>query len=142
MLKKNLIQKIIANTLVSLYSFVITIVFSISCSNVKNIDNSLIIGNPDYINNNFISADDFFPQLYSEDYYNYVEFDNLANPYIGDKFIMRVINDVVTRVSSSAGEIKFYVDILSKQTVDFHFSWKYGDIFLSKIYSFSIKNNI
>ncbi|WP_406602262.1 MHO_1590 family protein [Metamycoplasma sualvi] len=138
-IKRIIIKKRVINLLVAIYSFVIVVVSSVSCSNVNDINNLPIIGDSNY-EDNFIGANDFFPQLYSEDYYDYVEFDDKSKPVIGDKFIMKVINDVITRVSSSSGLIEFYVDILSNQMIDFHFRWTYGDIFLSKIYSFNITN--
>ena len=125
--------------LVAVYSFVIVVVSSVSCSSVDNTSNLPIIGDSNY-EDNFIGANDFFPQLYSEDYYDYVEFDNKSKPVIGDKFIMKVINDVITSVASSSGLREFYVDSVSNQVIDFHFRWTYGDIFLSKIYSFNITN--
>ncbi len=134
-----IIKKRIINLLVAFYSFIIVVIASVSCSNVSDINNLPVISDSNY-DENFISADDFFPKLYSEDYYDYVEFDNKSKPIIGDKFIMKVINDVITRVSSSSGSIEFYVDILSNQMVDFHFRWSYGNIFFSKIYSFNITN--
>lgn len=115
-----IIKKRIINLLVAFYSFIIVVITSVSCSNVSDINNLPVISDSNY-DENFISADDFFPKLYSEDYYDYVEFDNKSKPIIGDKFIMKVINDVITRVSSSSGSIEFYVDILSNQMVDFHF---------------------
>lgn len=124
-----------------IHSFLLIVISSVSCSNVNNVNNLPIINDSDY-EDNFIGANDFFPQLFSKDYYNYVEFDNKSKPIIGDQFIMKVINDVITRVSSSSGSIEFYVDILSKQMVDFHFRWTYGNIFLSKIYSFNITNEL
>ncbi len=136
-----IIKKRIINLLVVFYSFIIVVIASVSCSNVSDINNLPIISDSNY-DENFISADDFFPKLYSEDYYDYVEFDNKSKPIIGDKFIMKVINDVITRVSSSSGSIEFYVDILSNQMVDFHFRWLYGNIFFSKIYSFNITNSL
>lgn len=87
-----------------------------------------------------IMADDFFPQLYVDDYYSYVEFDNQAKPIIGDKFIMKVINDVIERVSSTKGEIKFSVNIFTNQMVDFNFEWKYLIYKLYKTYSFDINS--
>lgn len=136
-----IIKKRIINLLVAFYSFIIVVIASVSCSNVSDINNPPVISDSNY-DENFISADDFFPKLYSEDYYDYVEFDNKSKPIIGDKFIMKVINDVITRVSSSSGSIEFYVDILSNQMVDFHFCWLYGNIFFSKIYSFNITNSL
>lgn len=87
-----------------------------------------------------IMADDYFPQLYANDYYAYVEFDNHANPIIGDKFIMKVINDVIERVSSTKGETKFSVNIFTNQMVDFNFEWKYLNYKLYKTYSFHINS--
>lgn len=85
-------------------------------------------------------ADDFFPKLYTEDYYPYVDFDQKAKPIISDRFIMKVIDDVVRRVSSSKGNIRFSVNKFSDQTIDFNFEWIYGNTKLYKTYSFNISS--
>ena len=108
-----------------------------SCSSVKNStsDNEINDSTPDKVTD----ANDFFPDLYVDDYYDYVEFDNDANPVIGDKFIMKVIEDVVSRVSSSTGEIQFSVVRYSDSVVDFNFKWISDNVTLYKTYTFELK---
>ncbi|MBD5423414.1 MAG: hypothetical protein HDR43_02875 [Mycoplasma sp.] len=52
---------------------------------------------------------------------------------------MKVIKDVVSRVSTSMGEIRFSVTIFSEQMVDFNFEWIYLEKKLYKTYSFDIR---
>lgn len=107
---------------------------SVSCTNVKT--NDSIISDE---TNEIITADDFFPKLSIADYYDYVEFDNNAQPLIGDKLIMKVIEDVISRVASSKGTIKFSITRYTNSSVDFNFEWTYLDMKLYKIYSFEIR---
>ena len=106
---------------------------TLSCSNVSS--ENLVI---DDDQNDYIDADMFFPALYEEDYYDYVEFDNNAKPIIKDKFIFKVIEDVVNRVSTSTGLSSFSVDKKSNSSVDFNFRWDYNGNVLFKTYSFEI----
>lgn len=110
-------------------------ILTASCSNVPLINGS------NNGNNDQIMADDFFPKLYAEDYYPYVEFDNKAKPIISDQFIMKVISDVVDRVSSSKGKIEFSVNSFSDRIIDFNFQWIYGNQKLYKTYSFNISSH-
>lgn len=108
---------------------------TISCSN----NSGVIIDESDSEDSNsIINPDNFFPSLYEDDYYDYVEFDNNARPTISDKFIFKVLEDVVRRVASSLGIITFSVVKYSNHAVDFNFKWEYEDIILFKTYSFEI----
>ena len=118
------------------FSLLATIFIATSCSNVKNIENN---NSNEPIINEEINENNFFPILYQEDYYNYIEFNKNAKPVIGDKFIMKVIEDVVSRVASSKGIIEFSVIKYSEAIVDFNFKWSYSNIVLYKTYSFEIK---
>lgn len=107
----------------------------LSCSTINQKNSE------DYVDDNYDVEHEsnlFFPELYIEDYFDYIEFDENANPYIGDKFIKKVIYDVVSRVSSSQGQIKFTVTKYSNTLVDFDFIWIYNNKTLSKTYSFEI----
>lgn len=136
-IKKQKIRNMNTKYLQSNFSLLTTIFIATSCSNVKNIENN----NSDkpIISEEIINEDNFFPILYQEDYYEYIEFNKNAKPIIGDKFIMKVIEDVVSRVASSKGIIEFSVIKYSDSIVDFNFKWSYLDIVLYKTYSFEIK---
>ena len=135
-IKKQKIRNMNTKYLQSNFSLLTTIFIATSCSNVKNIENN----NSDKpIISEEINEDNFFPILYKEDYYEYIQFNKNAKPVIGDKFIMKVIEDVVSRVASSKGIIEFSVIKYSEAIVDFNFKWSYSNIVLYKTYSFEIK---
>lgn len=114
-------------TVLSLSTLSCTMSCSRNYTNYKNENDD----DSDYIN-----SDNFFPKLYQVDYYDYLEFDENAKPVIGDKFIMQVISDVVSRVASSNGNISYTITKHSNSSVDFHFKWTYKNKILYKTYSF------
>ncbi len=132
-----MLKKIISNLSILSFLFVPLIpLLTTSCSSVNNNQNESY----DQDDMDYFTSDDFFPQLYTTDYYDYVEFDEYAHPIIGDKFIMKVIEDVVNRVASSKGTIKFSITRFSDSAVDFNFWWSYNNINLYKTYSFNVGN--
>lgn len=80
----------------------------------------------------------YFPKIYEKDYYSLIEFEN-HKPIIGEKIKIKVIQDVVNRVSTSDGKLSFYVEEKNKQLVNFHFKWEKNNIVLSKTYTISIQ---
>lgn len=105
-----------------------------SCSGTNNNINDNVDDN-EIVN---IDPDMIFPKLYLDNFYDYVEFDNKANPFFGDKFIYAVIDDVLNRVSTVEGKIKFRVKRYSQSSIEFNFLWTYNDYKLYKSYSFEI----
>lgn len=115
-------------------------IFSCSYSTISCSNNSGVIVNEDGSGNSesIINPDNFFPSLFEDDYYDYIDFDNNAKPIINDKFIFKVLEDVVGRVASSLGIITFNVVKYSNSAIDFNFKWEYKDIVLFKTYSFEM----
>lgn len=134
-----LIKKIIFPKIISLSIFIP--VFVLSCTSHSKI-NSNKPTNTENKDKEFTFNDPnmYFPKIYEKDYLNLIEFDN-HKPIIGDKIKIKVIQDVVNRVSTSEGKLSFYIEeTKDKQLINFHFKWEKDKNVLYKTYTISIKN--
>ena len=76
---------------------------------------------------------DVFPIIKSSDFYHLIEFEN-GKPFIGNKMMAAIIKDIVTRLGTVNGDIKFYIKENSGVEKIIYFKWVYQEKEIKKTY--------
>ncbi len=79
-----------------------------------------------------------FPKIKSSDFYDLIEFKN-GIPFIGDIMLAAIIKDIITRLGSPDGELKFYIVKNNPLETTLNFKWVHEKKEIKKTYIISIK---
>ena len=74
-----------------------------------------------------------FPIIKSSDFYHLIEFEN-GKAFIGNKMMAAIIKDIVTRLGTVNGDIKFYIKENSSVEKRIYFKWIYQEKEIKKTY--------
>ena len=74
-----------------------------------------------------------FPIIKSSDFYHLIEFEN-GKAFIGNKMMAAIIKDIVTRLGTVNGDIKFYIKENSSVEKMIYFKWIYQEKEIKKTY--------